>query len=76
MGAPRVYPQAGEPFTTRIRNEAREAAEQLARSQGRSLGRVVADALELYVAAHDPDFDPFVTGPERTAVLFEHAKAS
>lgn len=76
MGAPRVYPEAGKPFTTRIRPEARAAAERVARRQGRSLGRIVADALELYVAAADPGFDPFVTGPEATPALFEHAQAS
>lgn len=77
MGAPQVYRPAGSVLSTRIRDEARAALERIAQLQGRSLSRVVADAVELYAAAIDDEYEPLVTGPaDPPPALFEHAQAS
>lgn len=59
MPTPAIYQRESTITTSaRIRESAREAADQLAADLGTVRARVMADALEEYLAARVPDFEP------------------
>ncbi len=60
MGRPTLYTTPLLRRSALLREEAVEALEQAAAQQGRPRARLMADAIELYLAANVDGFDPIV----------------
>lgn len=74
MPAPRTYPNDESVYTpTRVRVAARDAAEKYAAKRDTTVARVMADALELFLAAQVDRFEPVLTVQESRQLPLDNA---